>query len=71
MNIISLEQAGWKRICPKSAAFVEDIKRVLNDSGYNTVESDDSLLCQPLVSVGSPIKKIIDISGTLDKQNYF
>jgi len=70
MPIITLEQEGWKRVCPKSELFINDIKRVLSTAGYNTVESAEYLLCEPLISKLSPIKKLIYISNYLDKNNY-
>lgn len=70
MNIITLEQAGWKKVCPISELHIKDIERVLNGASYETVKTDEFLLCKPLISENSPPRKLILISNSLDKNNF-
>ena len=70
MAIINLEQAGWKRVCPLSESHLADIKRVLNFANYENVESQEFLLCKPLISEDAQPRKLIYISNVLDENNY-
>lgn len=70
MNVLTLEQAGWKKICPINEGYMENIKRILNFSGYKTVETDENLLLEPLQCETSGERTLINISGTIEENNY-
>jgi len=70
MGILTLEQSGWKKVCPVNELYNKKIKEIFCRVGYEVLESDKYLLCKPLTSEVSSPKKMIQISSSLDKHNY-
>lgn len=64
-KIISLEEAGWKRIYPLNTPNINShaIKTLLGET-YNLVEDDRFLLCEPLQK-----RSLIKLNGVITKEN--
>jgi hypothetical protein len=47
MGIVTLEEAGWKKLCPKNAPVAPGVVAVCKNAGFNVVESDEDFLVEP------------------------
>lgn len=47
MSIITLENAGWRKLCKKSGPIASGLKALCDQNGYQCVQSDEDFLVAP------------------------
>ncbi len=66
MKIVSLEDVGYRRLCPRQWDKAEGLKATLLSAGYEVVEGDEFILCKPLAGT----KEFISLTASLSKDNF-
>jgi hypothetical protein len=65
LQILRLEDAGWKRLCPKDAPVASGMVAVCKQAGYNVVESQEDFLVEPRRS-----KDLYALQTTYSRENF-
>lgn len=66
MDILTLEEAGYRKLCPRNFHKAEGVIATLKKAGYEIVEGSDYVFCKPL---GEP-KRFVSLAGSLFGENY-
>ncbi len=66
MDILTLEDAGYRKLCPRNFHKAEGVIATLKKAGYEIVEGSDYVFCKPL---GEP-KRFVSLAGSLFGENY-
>lgn len=64
--LLSVEDAGYRKVCPKDFPRAEGLKKALETGGYEVLLGDDYLYCLPL----NQDKKFISLETTISKENF-
>jgi hypothetical protein len=65
MYVLGLEDAGWKKLCPKSAPIAAGLVAVCKKAGYTLVESEGDFLVEP-----REFKDLYALHTTYSRRNF-
>ncbi len=65
MTVLTLEDAGWRKLCPKNAPAAPGVIQVCKRAGYTVVDSEKDFLVEP-----RKFKGLYTLHATYDRGNF-